>query len=1180
MRTAARYAALLAFSVAVSGLSAATAEAAPRSHPITVYASPSGSGSSCASAEPCGLSGAAAKVRTLDRHMTADIDVDLYGGDYRLASTFQLGPQDSGSNGFQVVYQPVGEQHPVLTGSTRVTGFTESDPALGIWRAPVSAAEAAGGGQQLFVNGQRAALARSASAPAGLTTTATGFHTSDPSYASFTDQSRIEVVQDNDWKHMSCPVRSITADPGGGSDITVAPSCWAANHVDVPNLGFPFNGSGLPALDGASYLENAYQLLTKPGQFYLDQQAGYLYCIPAPGQDLRSADVELPTLQTLVSLNGTPGHLSPVNQDASGASYSGAWGTSTGRGYGDLGNDVAYTTTNGASVSYTFTGTGLEVLGETNSDEGGFTAAVDGVADTRQNWTETGPSRLAQQVVYSVQGLSPGSHTVTLTSTSGAYLVVDGFETTPQAVAPVRDITFRGIGFAYSTWNLPVTTGYLDNQAAVLWNTSGPTTTPLVTPGAVAVSRGSGIALTDDSFEHLGATGVDLADGTQDSSVTGSTITDTAAGGVSVGDVDDYFQNDPALMDSGNTVSGNAISYVGQDYTDAVGIWAGYTRDLTVSHNDIGHTSYSGMSIGWGWGWASPCAMQAAQGTSCVIGGNYAGNNRITDNYVHDVMNVLHDGGPIYTNGAQGEDGAGVSSVLAGNYVSVGNDTNNMLYQDEGSSYWDTYDNVTSYSDGGNWIGMWTPTINHITVGPANFTDNPSTDNNGTDIDYTGPTVVTGNAWPAAAQSIMSSAGLSPTAATGGVVDNDSQLLGYSGAWSAHGTPGGDDTHTTTAQGASVTLPFTGSSIAFVSDKGPGQGSARILIDGVARATVSAQANTPQTGQTLFTATGLSAGPHTIQVVDAGGGGLSVDAFQLPAQPYLGVTDSTAFFSPGTAFTVTGTIGNPTGSRLTDVRATLSAPSGWTTGKPVRLPSVGPHTTATVSFTVTPPSAQQASGPVTLDLVAAFRAARAGGTTLVGAVRTAQPYASLAAAFDSTGVSDDTATGTADIDGSQSSLSAQALAAQGVTPGAALTYDGIGFAWPGAAAGQPDNVAAAGQTIELSGSGAELGFLDTATYGPAGGTGLITYTDGSTQGFTLTVPDWYGAAPAGSNAVIVCAYRNRPGNTQDHTSVNVFEQSVPLAAGKTVAAVTLPDVGDGVSGGGAAMHVFALGIGG
>ncbi|HEV3172205.1 MAG TPA: NEW3 domain-containing protein [Actinocrinis sp.] len=1113
--------------------------------------------------------------------MTSDIDVDLYGGVYRLAGTFQLGPRDSGTNGFHVVYQPVRDETPVLSGAVSISGFSEVNAGLGIWRAPVPAAAAAAGGQQLFVDGTRATLARSADSPAGLQETATGFRTTDPSYASFTNQSRIQVVQDNDWKHMSCPVQSITADPAGGSDINVLPSCWAANNTHVPNLGFPFNGSGLPALSGISYVESAYQLLTRPGQFYLDQAAGCLYYIPLPGQDMYSADVELPTLQTLVGLNGTPGHLSPANQNDPGAAYAGtSWNTSTGRGLGDLGDDVAYATANGGSVSYTFTGTGLEVLGETNSDEGAFDAYVDGTQDTSHSWTEAGAVRLAQQVVYSVQGLSAGTHTVKLVKTGGTYLVIDGFEETPQAVAPVRGITFRGIGFAYSTWNLPVTTGYIDNQAAVLWDASGPTTTPLVTPGAVEVSRGDDITFSDDSFSHLGATGVDLADGTQNSTVTASTITDTAAGGVSVGDVNDYFQNDPTLMNSGDTVSDDAISHVGQDYTDAVGIWAGYTRNLTVSHNDIGHTSYSGMSIGWGWGWASPCSMQAAQGlSSCVRGTNYAGGNQVVDNYVHDVMNVLYDGGPIYTNGAQGEDGAGVYSVLAGNYVTVGNHTNNMLYQDEGSSFWDTHDNVTSLG-GSDWIGMWTPTINTITVGPANYTDNPNTNNNGTDITYTAPTLVSGGAWPTPAVSIMSGAGLSPVPQAGAVVDNDSQQLAYSGAWSAHGTPGGDDVHTATAQGASVSLPFTGTSIAFVTNTGPGQGNAQILIDGVSQGTVSASSASPATGQTVFTDTSLTQGPHTIRVVNAGGGQLAVDSFQIPAQPYLSVAGSSSFFKPGVAFAVTATVTDPTASPLTDGQVNLLVPQGWTTGDRVKLPAVPPHGSATATFSVTPPSAPQPAGAVTLTAVASYRPAHGDRTSLVGTVQTTQPYASLAAAFDNTGISDDTATGAADIDGSGSSFSAQALAAAGIAPGSNPTYDGIAFAWPAAPSGQPDNVAAGGQAIDLSGSGSELGILDTASYGPATGTGLITYTDGTTQAFSLAVPDWYGSAPAGSNAVIVCSYRNRPGNTQDHTAVNVFEQSIPLAAGKQVAVVTLPDVSAGVSGGSAALHVFALGIGG
>ncbi len=188
----------------------------------------------------------------------------------------------------------------------------------------------------------------------------------------------------------------------------------------------------------------------------------------------------------------------------------------------------------------------------------------------------------------------------------------------------------------------------------------------------------------------------------------------------------------------------NAISFVALDYHDAVGIWGGYTRSAVLAHNDIGHTSYSGLSLGWGWGWASTCDLQAQQGNvpACHHGTIYAGGNQIVANYIHDVMGHLFDGGPIYTNGGQGNGDGSATSVLADNFVTGGNDTNNMLYQDEGSSYWATHDNVTSLG-GSDWIGMWTPTIHAITVGPVNYTDNANVLNNGTTIAYTAPTVVT-----------------------------------------------------------------------------------------------------------------------------------------------------------------------------------------------------------------------------------------------------------------------------------------------------------------------------------------------------------------------------------------------------------------------------------------------------
>src|SRR6185312_692716 len=98
---------------------------------------------------------------------------------------------------------------------------------------------------------------------------------------------------------------------------------------------------------------------------------------------------------------------------------------------------------------------------------------------------------------------------------------------------------------------------------------------PIRIPAAVQVHRGSDITFTGVEITHTGGTGIDLADGTQDSTITGSYIHDTSGGGVSVGEVDDYYLTDTNRMTTGDTVSQNWISDVGRDYSDAVGIWVG-----------------------------------------------------------------------------------------------------------------------------------------------------------------------------------------------------------------------------------------------------------------------------------------------------------------------------------------------------------------------------------------------------------------------------------------------------------------------------------------------------------------------------------------------------------------------------------------------------------------------------
>jgi hypothetical protein len=55
-------------------------------------------------------------------------------------------------------------------------------------------------------------------------------------------------------------------------------------------------------------------------------------------------------------------------------------------------------------------------------------------------------------------------------------------------------------------------------------------------------------------------------------------------------------------------------------------------------------------------------------------------------------------------------------------------------------------------------------------------------------------------------------------------------------------------------------------------------------------------------------------------------------------------------------------------------------------------------------------------------------------------------------------------------------------------------------------------------------------------------------------------------------------YANYPTGSSGHT-IYAFEASVPIDAGKTVQAVALPALGS-VSGYNAAMHIFAVSVGG
>ena len=190
------------------------------------------------------------------------------------------------------------------------------------------------------------------------------------------------------------------------------------------------------------------------------------------------------------------------------------------------------------------------------------------------------------------------------------------------------------------------------------------------------------------------------------------------------------------------------------------------------------------------------------------------------------------------------------------------------------------------------------------------------------------------------------------------------------------------------------------------------------------------------------------------------------------------------------------------------------------------------------------------------------------------------PAGSLSPYFNNAGISNDSSP-TANFDGGGYSYSAQALAAAGVTPGGTLSAGGVTYSWPNVASGQPDNIAAGGQTITFSETSTKtslglLGSASSAASTGAEGTLIVNYADGSTQAVPIVFTDWTeggggGPLAAGDVVAITTSYRDN-GSGPAGTMTYVFSFTAALTnASSTVASVTLPST---VTGG--TIHLFDI----
>ncbi|HVK25704.1 MAG TPA: hypothetical protein VM677_30460 [Actinokineospora sp.] len=854
---------------------------------MTLYASPSGSGSVCSSTAPCSLTGAQTAVRAkLVEIPDADVKVLLRDGTYALSSTWKFGAADSGTAGHPVVWQAAPGARPVISGATTVTGWTQVG-TTGVYSATVPAGSQT---RQVYVNGKTAPIAQATGSsvfPGSWTGSSTGYTISGDNTAKtwFGALTAAQVAQvefsypgkNGPWAHSSCRVESYTAST---SVVKMTQPCWqnvtARAAFSQATGGLPSMGTGTKPTD----VRNAYSLLST-GEWFLDSPANKLFYKPAAGEQMSTLDVKLPRLESLL------------------------------QGAGTLAN-------------------------------------------------------------------------------------------------PLHDITFSGLQFSYATWNRPSNAaGFADIQSNLTMTLPGGNqgwctfSDPdgvcpfgaLSQPKAnVAFTASTNVSLTQNKFVALGGAGLSVMYGSKNTLIQGNEFTDIASTGILLGCTYDptptdtthhagIKQNctpDAAAVSgdtigeneilTGTTISDNIIHEIGKEYTSACGITLLFSRNTTITNNNLYDLPYTGITGGVIQGHVDD-ASHPQNST------NINADNKITNNIIHNYLSVRHDGGSVYLEGHQAKyyyktDGTidpvatlAHGMLVTGN-VAYNSPQSNFAYYDDAGAEWIKWKGNVAFNGGDASQGgcsptghIWTednyfsnktqyypcaqPTDTHIsgtitiptapkaddipatmlsggvrdqynpytaTLTPkAYYTSVPTTANKVliAGQGFTTATQVRVNNQPVAAGNVqrLSSGFLTATVPAGttagqitvtdpgtatGRIDNTSSAITYSGfSLSANRTFGdyNGDIHYATANGSTATFSFTGTGIDLYGEKYTDQGNLGISIDGGTQETVS---TVPADGLrkvnvVVYSKGNLAAGSHTVVVTKLSGQYATLDGF-LPLQ--------------------------------------------------------------------------------------------------------------------------------------------------------------------------------------------------------------------------------------------------------------------------------------------------------
>ena len=256
-------------------------------------------------------------VRELKRTRKGPMTVLVHKGTYYQCEPLVFGPEDSGTADAPITYAARGGEKPVLSGGVPISG-NWTPYRDGIMQTKVDlSAFAKASADQLFVNGERKHRARYPN-----------YDANDPSrfgkgmltMAGNTRGDNFVLVEalydkqtfrtDRTWAHPEEAVLHCSLGTPVGNTI------WQLKGIDTARGAFLldrggwhwnsriFKGVG-DMTGGQFYVENVFEELDAPGEWYLDARESVLYYMPEEGEDMAAAVVEAGLLTQVVEFRGS-----------------------------------------------------------------------------------------------------------------------------------------------------------------------------------------------------------------------------------------------------------------------------------------------------------------------------------------------------------------------------------------------------------------------------------------------------------------------------------------------------------------------------------------------------------------------------------------------------------------------------------------------------------------------------------------------------------------------------------------------------------------------------------------------------------------------------------------------------------------------------------------------------------